>query len=57
MYRNEEMFPSEETVLHDLTVDNASSTLRGTADLFERSAAATTDEEKRAAWVATVTPR
>jgi hypothetical protein len=49
MYRNEEMFPSEETVSHDLTVDDASSTLRVTADLFERSAATTTDKEKRAA--------
>jgi len=30
MYRNEEMFSSEETVSHDLTVDDASSTLRVT---------------------------
>jgi hypothetical protein len=49
MYRNEEMFPNEATVSHDLTVDDASSTLRATADLFERSAATTTDKEKREA--------
>jgi len=49
MYRNEEMFPNEATVSHDLTVDDASSTLRATADLFERSAATTTDNEKREA--------
>ena len=44
------MFPNEETSsAHDVTVDNASSTLRMTADLFERSAAATADQEKREA--------
>jgi hypothetical protein len=36
MYRNEEMFPNEETVSHDFTVDDASSTLRVTADLSFR---------------------
>ena len=44
------MFPNEETSKsHDLTLDDASSTLRVTADLFERSAAATSDKEKREA--------
>ena len=43
------MFPNEETLSHDLTVDDASSMLRVTADLFERSAAATADKEKREA--------
>jgi hypothetical protein len=41
------MFPNENTVSHDLTVDEASSTLRVTAVLFERGAAATSDKEKR----------
>jgi len=41
------MFPNEETFSHDLTVDEASLTLRLTADCFERSAAATGDKEKR----------
>ena len=42
------MFPNEETTLsHDLTDDDASSTLRATADLFEKSAVATNDKEKR----------
>jgi len=49
MYRNEEMFPSEATVLHDLTVDDASSTLRATADLFQKSAAVTNDKDRREA--------
>jgi hypothetical protein len=45
-----EMFPKEETsVSHDLTVDDACSTLRVTAEMFERSAAATDDSEKREA--------
>jgi hypothetical protein len=44
------MLPNEEKLLsHDLTVDDASTTLRVTADLFERSAAATADKEKREA--------
>ena len=34
---------------HDLTVDDACSTLRVTAEMFERSAAATDDSEKREA--------
>jgi hypothetical protein len=43
-----QMFPNAETPRsHDLTVDDASSTLRTTADLFERSAAETADQEKR----------
>ena len=43
------MFPNEETLLsHDLA-DDASLTLRVTADLFERSAAATNDTDKREA--------
>ena len=41
------MFPNEETFSHDLTVDEASLTLRLTADCFERSAVATADKEKR----------
>jgi len=49
MYRNEEMFPNEETVSHDLTVDDASSTLRATADLFEKSAAVTNGKDRREA--------
>jgi hypothetical protein len=45
-----EMFPeTEETVSHDITVDDSSLTLRWTADCFERSAAATADKEKREA--------
>lgn len=44
MFANEEMSWS-----HDLTVDETSSTPRMTADLFERSAAATVDQEKREA--------
>ena len=43
------MFPNEETLSHDLTVDEASSTLRATADLFEKSAAAMADKEAREA--------
>jgi hypothetical protein len=44
------MFPNEETSSsHDLTVDEASSTLRATAYLFEKSAAGTGDKEKREA--------
>jgi hypothetical protein len=43
------MFPNEETFSHDLTVDDASLTLRMTADLFEKSAAVTTNNEKRKA--------
>ena len=44
------MEPNEETSLsHDLTVDDASLTLRLTADCFERSAAATAEKEKREA--------
>ena len=47
-FPNEEMFPNEEpSKSHDLTADDSSSTLRVTADLFERSAAATSDKEKR----------
>lgn len=49
MYRNEPMFPSEETVSRDLTVDDASLTLRETADIFQRSAEAATDPSKREA--------
>jgi len=41
------MFLNEETFSHDLTVDEASLTLRSTADCFERSAVATADKEKR----------
>ena len=43
------MLPNEETLSHALTADDASSTLRVTADLFERSAAATADKAKREA--------
>jgi len=43
------MFPNEETVSHDLTVDDASSTLRATADLFEKSAAVTNGKDRREA--------
>ena len=43
------MIPNEETLLHDLTVDEASSTLRATAYLFEKSAAATADNSAREA--------
>lgn len=43
------MLPDEEMVSHDLMVDEASSTLRMTAHLFERSAAATADKEEREA--------
>jgi len=44
------MFPDDdETQSHDLTDDDATLTLRVTADLFERSAAATDDKEKREA--------
>jgi hypothetical protein len=49
MFPSEEMFPNEETCSHDLMVDDASLTLRVTADLFQRSAAATDDKEKREA--------
>jgi hypothetical protein len=50
MYPSEEMFPNEEmTLSHDLTDDDASSTLRATADLYEKSAAATNDKDKREA--------
>ena len=44
-----DMFPKETTSRsHDLTADDASTTLRLTADLFEKSAAAgTADNEKR----------
>jgi hypothetical protein len=50
MLPNEEMFPSDEpSKSHDLTADDAPSTLRVTADLFERSAAATSDKEWREA--------
>jgi hypothetical protein len=41
--------PSEETVSHDLTADDSASTLRATAQLFERSAAAAGDDEQREA--------
>jgi hypothetical protein len=41
------MLPDEETLPHDLMADDASSTLRMTADLFERSAAETADKDKR----------
>jgi hypothetical protein len=44
-----DMLPNEETLSHDLTVDDASSMLRMTADLFERSAAAAADKERREA--------
>jgi len=44
------MFPDDDkTQSHDLTDDDATLTLRVTADLFERSAAATDDKEKREA--------
>ena len=49
MYRNEDMFPNEETVSHDLTVDDASSTLRETSDIFQKSARAVTDAKRREA--------
>ena len=39
------MFPAD--MSHDLTVDDPSTTLRLTADLFEKSAAATADKDKR----------
>jgi hypothetical protein len=49
-FPNEEMFPNEEpSKSHDLTADDDSCTLRVTADLFERSAAATADKERREA--------
>ena len=44
------MYPldyEEETSTRDLTVDDASSMLRATADLFEESARATSDVAKR----------
>ena len=44
------MYPldyEEETFTHDLAVDDASSMLRATADLFEESARATSDVTKR----------
>ena len=43
------MFPNAEALLHDLTVDEHSLTLRATADLFEKSAAATADKGAREA--------
>ena len=44
------MFPNEETSKsHDLTLDDASSTLRVTAELLQRSAVVTSDKEKREA--------
>ena len=43
------MFPNKEALSHDLTVDEDPLTLRLTADCFERSAAATSDKEKRGA--------
>ena len=43
------MFPNEETLSHDLTVDEHSLTLRATADLFEKSAAAAADKKEREA--------
>jgi len=43
------MFPNEETLSHYLAVDDASLRLRLTADLFEKSAAATAHKEKREA--------
>jgi len=49
-FPNEEMFPNEEpSKSHDLTADDTSSTLRATADCFERSASAAADKEKREA--------
>ena len=39
------MFPAD--MSHDLIVDDPSTTLRLTADLFEKSAAATVDKDKR----------
>ena len=47
--RSVEMFPNRETLSHDLTVDEASSTLQWTADCFERRAATTADKEEREA--------
>jgi len=50
MFPDEAMFPNEDTPSsHDRTVDEASSTLRVTAELFRRSAVATSDKEKREA--------
>ena len=43
------MNSNEEMLSHDLTDDDASSTLRVTADLFEKSAAATNDKDRREA--------
>jgi hypothetical protein len=43
------MISNEEMLSHDLTDDDASSTLRVTADLFEKSAAATNDKDRREA--------
>jgi hypothetical protein len=43
------MFPNAEALSYDLTVDEHSLTLRATADLFEKSAAATADKEAREA--------
>jgi hypothetical protein len=43
------MISNEEMLSHDLTDDDASSTLRVTADLFERSAAASKNKDRREA--------
>src|ERR1051326_5690971 len=43
------MISSEEMSSHDLADDDASSTLRVTADLFEKSAAAANDKDRREA--------
>jgi hypothetical protein len=49
MYRNEEMFPNEDTVSHDLTVDDTSLTLKETAEIFQKRAEAATDSKQREA--------
>jgi hypothetical protein len=43
------MISSGEMLSHDLADDDASSTLRVTADLFEKSAAAANDKDRREA--------
>ena len=43
------MFPDEKKLSRDLVVDDASLTLRATADLFEQSATETANKEKREA--------
>lgn len=50
MFPHEDTFPNDEpSRSDDRTAHDASSTLRATADLFEKSAAATGNQEKREA--------